>query len=128
MPTLQISSLIPKRDTVDFGDGVAIEIKSWSEMHALDMGHLSNLQGQAQELIEAARDGASDPEVQAERIVKLHECLDAHLLYLMPDLQPEALEPLALSAKQGVITWWRAQYLISLEKNEDDDPNSEGQG
>ena len=124
MPVLQISSLIPKRDTVDFGDGKAIEIKSWGELHALDMGYLANLQGKAQALIDAALEDGSDPAAQADRITQLHTHLDTTLLYVMPDLSPETLAPLEISVKQGVITWWRMQHLIALKP----DPNAEGQG
>ena len=128
MPALQISSLIPKRDTIDFGDGLILEIKSWSELHALDMGHLANLQGKAQVLIDAAREEGIDPAEQADRIAQLHAHLDTHLLYITPDLRPEMLAPLGLSVKQGVINWWRVQHLKELGKESDgDDPNTEGQ-
>ena len=127
MPSLQISSLIPKRDTIDFDD-LTVEIKCWSEMHALDMGYLFNLQGQAQVLIDAAVEDGSDPVAQADRVAQLHPILDAHLLYIMPDLPPEKLEPLGISVKQGILNWWRVQRYAKLkEEAEDESPNSEGQ-
>ena len=124
MPVLEISSLIPKRDTVDFGDGQPVEIKSWSELHALDMGYLANLQGKAQALIDAALEDGAGPEAQADRIAQLHEHLNATLRYVMPDVQPETLEGLELSVKQGILNWWRNQGRQMLPE----DPNAEGQG
>ena len=129
MPSLQISSLIPKRDTIDFDGGLTVEIKSWSELHALDMGYLANLQGKATELIDAAHEDGGDLAAQAARVAQLHPILDAHLLYVMPDLPPEKLEPLAINVKQGILNWWRVQRYEKLKgADEDESPNSEGQG
>ena len=128
MPSLQISSLIPKRDTIDFDD-LTVEIKGWNELHALDMGYLANLQGKAKELIDAAHDDGGDLVAQADRVAQLGECLDAQLLYVMPDLPPEKLEPLAINVKQGILNWWRVQRYANLEgESEDDHPNADGQG
>jgi hypothetical protein len=124
MPVLEISSLIPKRDTVDFGDGQTVEIKNWSELHALDMGYLANLQGKAQALIDEALEDGAGPEAQAERIAQLHEHLNATLRYVMPDVQPEMLDGLELSAKQGILNWWRSQGRQAPAEV----PNAEGQG
>ena len=125
MPSLQISSLIPERDTIDFDGGLTVEIKNWSELHALDMGYLANLQGKAQALIEAAHEDGGDPAAQAARVAQLNGHLDDSLLYIMPDLPPEALVSLDLCVKQGILNWWRVQRYAKLEEaDEDDSPNS----
>ena len=125
MPVLDISSLIPKRDTIDFGNDLVVEIKSWNELHALDMGYIANLQGKAQVLIEAAYENESDSEAQADRMEQLSQLLTKTLCYVMPDVQPEVLDAIDAGVKQKVLNWWRGQRFTEPS---DDDPNASGQG
>lgn len=120
--TLDIASLIPKRDTVDFGRGAEYELLHGDELSGLDWAYLANLQGRAQKLVDAALEDG-DADAQAARLQELDPLLNQTLQYVMPDAPAEALVALPVPTKQGILDWWTEQRHKAAEA----DPNAEGQ-
>ena len=106
--TLDIASLIPDRNNVDFGNGKVIDILSMTEMDATEYAGFARMQSRAQGLQDSIAD-TSNPEEAGQVMTELNGLLGELLQTLMPDLDNDTLDKTKLGIRVGILDWWSKQ-------------------
>jgi len=104
--TLNIASLIPERNNVDFGNGKLVDMLSMEEMSTNDYAGLLRMRARALNLQAGLSSDIDDPEEIGKGMDQLNGLLGDLLKRLMPDLDDETLAGTRLPIRVKVLEWW----------------------
>jgi len=108
MKTLNISSLIPERDKVDFGNGVVLEFISRREMDPTDIAKTKAIENQIRDA-QKMLDEAEDNDGRLAAVNQLNDALGNSLRLIIAGLTDETLAGLKMGLRGEILRWWGEQ-------------------
>lgn len=108
MKTLNISSLIPERDKVDFGNGMVLEFISRREMDPTDIARTKAIESQIRDA-QKMLDEAVDNDARLAAVNHLNDALGHSLRMIIAGLGDETLASLKMGVRGEILRWWGEQ-------------------
>jgi hypothetical protein len=109
MSVLNLSELIPERDTLDMGNGVNLEFISRAEM---DVEDLAKMQKMRRSTVDAQKrlEKAETEQAALAAAKKVNDVLGDLLQLIIPDLTDDQLAALRMGQRGQIITWWTERH------------------
>lgn len=108
MKTLNISSLIPERDKIDFGNGIVLEFISRREMDPTDIARTKAIESQIRDA-QKILDEAEDNDERLRAVNHLNDALGDSLRLIIAGLTDDTLAGLKMGLRGEILRWWGEQ-------------------